>query len=522
MRGGDTVAILDFLSSCSDVNYSTEQVQVTAENNDNIVFSGSSNRSPWKVAPLKISGDQFQHGLVEGNVNQIQVQKILELSQNVELQLKQGEEDFKLKLEKAEEDFKLKQRKAEEDFKLKLKQSEEDFKLNLVKAGEDFKLKLRKAEEDFQLKLKQSEEDFKLKQKQVGDQFNVQLRMLSSKVNEHEKKLKLQSQDLDLYSKISTALWNEKSLYKKQLQAAEERHLFKNFVTEENISHYTGLPNLGTFYWLLCMVPAQLNYYFGSAVKCINREDQLFITLFKLRRNVITHQLLADLFKVSLFTISNVVITWISVLHIVLVEFIMNRNVPSLQKVRRSMPEVFNMYPNCRMIFDCTEIEVEVPSLMSNQNQVYSSYKNRTTFKALIVIAPNGTVVYVSDLFPGSTSDKVLVYNCGVLDLLKAGDAVMADKGFPIQDILPPRVDLNLPPFKEIPQFTRGQVFETLQIAKSRIHVERAIQRVKYFHILDKIPHTLFQFATNVFQVCAGLTNLRLSLIKEVEDDMKS
>ncbi|KAK3916272.1 Putative nuclease [Frankliniella fusca] len=180
------------------------------------------------------------------------------------------------------------------------------------------------------------------------------------------------------------------------------------------------------------------------------------------------------------------------------------------------------MYPNCRMIFDCTEVEVQAPSLMSNHNEVYSSYKSRTTFKALIVIAPNGTIIYVNDLFPGSTSDKVLVYNCGVLDLLKAGDAVMADKGFPIGDLLPPGVDINLTPFKETPQFTRGQVMETLKIARSRIHVERAILRVKYFHILDKIPHSLLKFSSKVFQVCAGLTNLRCSLIKKVEDDMKS
>ncbi|KAK3912778.1 Biotin--protein ligase [Frankliniella fusca] len=68
-------------------------------------------------------------------------------------------------------------------------------------------------------------------------------------------------------------------------------------------------------------------------------------------------------------------------------------------------------------------------------------------------------------------------------DLLKEDDAVMADKGFPIGDILPPGVSLSLPPFQETPQFTRGQIFETLQIERSPVHVERAILKIEYFHV---------------------------------------
>ncbi|KAE8745531.1 hypothetical protein FOCC_FOCC007794 [Frankliniella occidentalis] len=354
---------------CSNVNHSIDiidQGHIVAENHDNIVFAGSNNRSPWKVAPLNVSEEQFKQVNIELSHYKNEVRRLKEQSQAAELVFKQAEEDLKLKLHDTEEDFKIKVEKTEENYKVQLGKAEEEFRLNLEKVTEDFKLKLQQLEADFQLKLKRTQ-----------DHFTLQLQKLSCKVNEQENKIKSHSENLDLYSKISAALKTEKSLYKKQLKEAEEKHLFKNFITEENIGHYTGLPNLGTFHWLLSMVPAQLNYYFGSNVKCLSREDQLFITLFKLRRNV-SHQLLADRFKVSLFTISNIVITWVSALEIILVEGIMNKNVPSLQKVRRSMPEVFNMYPNCGMIFDCTEVEVEVPSLMSNQNEVYSSYKNRT------------------------------------------------------------------------------------------------------------------------------------------------
>ena len=53
--------------------------------------------------------------------------------------------------------------------------------------------------------------------------------------------------------------------------------------------------------------------------------------------------------------------------------------------------------------------------------------------KFLIGIAPNGAVVFVSAGYP----DKQLTISSGVLDHLQAGDGIMADKGFLIDDLLP-------------------------------------------------------------------------------------
>ena len=62
----------------------------------------------------------------------------------------------------------------------------------------------------------------------------------------------------------------------------------------------------------------------------------------------------------------------------------------------------------------------------------FSSYKNDNTFKGIVGISPNGVVIFVSSLFPGCISDKELTRCCGILDLLEAGDSVMADRGFDI------------------------------------------------------------------------------------------
>jgi len=60
-------------------------------------------------------------------------------------------------------------------------------------------------------------------------------------------------------------------------------------------------------------------------------------------------------------------------------------------------------------------------------------------------ISPNGAVTFVSSLFPGSTSDKIITLKSGLLDQLVPGDLILADRGFLIRDIiLPPGVSLNI------------------------------------------------------------------------------
>ena len=59
-----------------------------------------------------------------------------------------------------------------------------------------------------------------------------------------------------------------------------------------------------------------------------------------------------------------------------------------------------------------------------------------------------------------------------------------------ISDILPLGVSLNLPPFLGAnKQMEPEEVIQTQQIARLRIHVERAINKIKNFHIRSE-EHT--------------------------------
>ena len=58
------------------------------------------------------------------------------------------------------------------------------------------------------------------------------------------------------------------------------------------------------------------------------------------------------------------------------------------------------------------------------------------TAKFLVGITPAGVVCYLSDAFPGSTSDKEIIVATKILDQLVVGDNVMIDEGFIIDDLL--------------------------------------------------------------------------------------
>ena len=97
--------------------------------------------------------------------------------------------------------------------------------------------------------------------------------------------------------------------------------------------------------------------------------------------------------------------------------------------------------------------------------------------KSLIGSTPSGATAFVSELFSGSTSDKERTVKSGLLNLLQAGDEIMADKGFLIQDELASvGALLTIPAFlKGRKQFTKEEAEKNKKMACLRVHVERCM-----------------------------------------------
>ena len=119
---------------------------------------------------------------------------------------------------------------------------------------------------------------------------------------------------------------------------------------------------------------------------------------------------------------------------------------------------------------------------MKLQSQSYSNYESRNTVKGLVACTPSGRIGFISQLYTRSISDRELTERSGFLSMPHTkGGMWLADKGFQIQDLSQPLgCKVNIPDFvgKDVQMFPED-VFHTQQRASERIHIERAINKVK-------------------------------------------
>ena len=225
----------------------------------------------------------------------------------------------------------------------------------------------------------------------------------------------------------------------------------------------------------------------------LNPEDELFMTLVWLK-NAFPLYHLSWLFKIPVSTVSRHLISWVNFLYFKLGSIPIW---PSKEEILETMPTSFKKtYPNTRCIIDCTELFCQSPSSLNTQSCLHSSYKNYVTYKGLVAIAPSGAVIFVSQLYDGSISDKEIVSRSGFLknELWSDGESVMADRGFTIHDELARvGVSLNITAFLGTRYYlTKAEVKASQTIASIRIHVQRAIQRIKTYSIIgNETPLTL-------------------------------
>ena len=227
-------------------------------------------------------------------------------------------------------------------------------------------------------------------------------------------------------------------------------------------------------------------------------ENCLFLTLLRLRVDL-PEQDVAFRFDISQALVSRILVTRISFLARELSCLIYW---PDREYFQRYYPQCFQKYKNVIGIIYCIEGILEKPSVAKAQSQTYSTYKSRNTWKKLICITPAGTIFFISKGYGGGASDRFITEDCHILDKLQYGDNLMADKGFNISDLSISKGSqlIILLFLREKQQFSKKNCKETSDIAKARIHVERAIARIKDFQILNgAFPITMKDLLDNIF-----------------------
>lgn len=251
--------------------------------------------------------------------------------------------------------------------------------------------------------------------------------------------------------------------------------------------------------------------------------NQLLFVLMKLRNNEGLKNL-AFRFGISVQNSSTIYKAWINHMFDILGEIPIW---PHRDVITQHITTAYRQnYPTTFGILDCTELRTQRPTSLVLQSQSFSTYKSTNTLKALVACDPRGAVIFSSALFTGAMSDKEIVRECGLLPQLKTlvdrgylqrGDGLMADKGFLIEKELNDiGLQLNIPPFaRSNRQMAAGDVLSTKRIAKHRVHVERAIAKIKKFKIVsDKIPNSQLCDMNHIWYIVSMLSNFQPHILR--------
>ena len=192
---------------------------------------------------------------------------------------------------------------------------------------------------------------------------------------------------------------------------------------------------------------------------------------------------------------------------------------PSQYSIKHNMPECFKTnYENCRVLIDATEFRMENPAHIDQKILCYSNYKKGYRLKVVIGCSPDRMITFISAVYGGRASDVQITTASELLKLLEPGDIILADKGFPnIQAKLEENgnnVIIVMPPFVKNGVLSEEEVKQQYDIASVRIHIERIMQRIRIYKILELLTSDLVPHIDNILFMCCALVNLQPPIIK--------
>ena len=136
------------------------------------------------------------------------------------------------------------------------------------------------------------------------------------------------------------------------------------------------------------------------------------LSVLTLCRHGLHQGIMAYILNVSASTMQRIFVGWIIFLSTVLSEVDLK---PASGFLLKKMPESFikTGHGLTDLVIDATEFKFQSSSNFDLNSLMFSNYKNHTTGKALIGIAPHGGGILFSDVYPGSISDTDITEKTG-------------------------------------------------------------------------------------------------------------
>ncbi len=348
----------------------------------------------------------------------------------------------------------------------------------------------------------------------------------------------MQDSNAELLEKLRKAE-SENELLKKKISKLSERTVTLDTIKNDDkeCRFYTNMPTYKVFKaffrYLEKRADGQLKYWKGPSTtpksehfsarhtkkpgpqRKLSFEEEFFLSVARLKTGYECSHL-AKLFGVSEGLVSEVTTTWYNFME------------PELKKLFEmkdsddNVAACFKDFVGLKVVLDCTEQQVERSSDLQSRKETWSQYKQRDTWKWLIGLSKNLTVNYVSTGHGGRASDKNIINSADtLLDNMKPGEKYMADRAFPpSSELRAVGVKSIIPTFKgrNRNQITAQEAQESEFIARARIHIERIIQRIRTYHILDKVAKlSQKDIFDQMFACCAYLSNFQLPIIRSRE-----
>ena len=208
---------------------------------------------------------------------------------------------------------------------------------------------------------------------------------------EAEKSERLKAEILSLSEQIKIANTKIQQLE----QTVQEMEFCIENIEDKDICFYTGFPNREVYKAVLTYLNAGPNGENLVYTRNDSRPDiestplrkigrprkltptnQFFLFLCRVRVGLFERDL-ACRFNISVGTVSNTIVSWVNFLYLRPGSLSIWL---SKEKIVETMPDSFkSKYKETRVIIDCTEIKVEMPSSLVLKSQTYSSYKSANT-----------------------------------------------------------------------------------------------------------------------------------------------